>query len=239
MNVPGTPSLVFLAYLLGILPMMAIASARRIRAVEGGTSGKLLPSRAAVWAGTLAMLLGVFALAWWVGSGFEFEIFALPTFGARELIAAIVALGLLFVIRAILRAVRSEEERRKLVVYKLAPRGAREWFLWSAMILAAGVAEEAAYRGVGMQILWYTLGNPWIAAVICSLAFAVAHWMQGHKSCAAIFAIALVMHGLVAFTQTLVLAMIVHAIYDFIAGALIRRQADIDMNQVASSSANA
>ena len=237
MNVPGAPSILFLSYLLVHLPAAAIRSARRIRDVESGATDKLLPSRTNVWLGTMAMLAGLFALAWWVGSGFDFQIFALPALGAREVIAAIIALASLFVLRAILRAFRSEEERRKLVVYKLAPRGTAEWILWSAMVLVASVSEEAAYRGVGMQILWYMQGNAWIAATICAIAFAVAHWMQGFKSVLMIFGVALVMHALVAFTQTLVLAMIVHAIFDFIAGWMIRRQADVDMNQTASTAA--
>jgi membrane protease YdiL (CAAX protease family) len=239
MNLPGTPSLLLLFYLLLLLPYAAIKSARRVRQVESGKSDKLLPSRAVIWINTILMLVTLFVFSWWVGNGFGFEIFALPTLGLREILAAIVALGLVFGLRAIVRAIRSDEERRKLVVYKLAPRGTREWLLWSAMIVCAGVAEEVAYRGVAMQILWYSLDNPWIAALISSLAFAAAHWVQGFKSGVMIFGIALVMHGLVAFTHTLVLAMFVHAIYDFIAGWLIRRQADVDMNQAASISASA
>lgn len=231
--------MLFLGCILVLLPMTAIKSARRVRAVESGKSDKLLPSRTVISLNTILMLSMLFALAWWVGSGFDFDIFALPHFGPRECLAACVSLATLFVFRKILRACRSDEERRKLVVYKLAPRGAREWAVWCVMILFAGVAEEAAYRGVGMQILWYSLGNPWIAATICALAFAAAHWMQGFKSGVMIFGVALVMHALVAFTQTLVLAMIVHAIYDFVAGWLIRRQADVDMNQAASTSASA
>jgi membrane protease YdiL (CAAX protease family) len=92
-------------------------------------------------------------------------------------------------------------------------------------MLLAGVAEEAAYRGVGMTILWYSLGDPWLAAGICAAAFAVAHSIQGLKSGTVVFAIALVFHGLVAVTGTLVLAMVVHAIYDLIAGYWIAIEA--------------
>jgi membrane protease YdiL (CAAX protease family) len=90
-------------------------------------------------------------------------------------------------------------------------------------VLAASVAEEAAYRGVGMSILWYYLGNPWLAALLCAAAFSLGHSTQGWKSASVIFAMALAFHGLVALTGTLVLAMVVHAIYDFVAGDRIRR----------------
>ena len=198
-----------------------------------------MPSQIRIWLNTTLMLLSLFAISWWVGSGFDFDIFALPALGTREIFAAFVALGLVFVLRACVRAIRSDEERRKLAIYKLAPRGTREWLLWSAMILCAGIIEEAVYRGVALQVLWHTLGNPWIAAAISSLAFAAAHWVQGFKSGVMIFGIALLMHGLVAYTHTLVLAMFVHVIYDFSAGWLIHRQANADLNQAASTSPRA
>jgi len=92
-------------------------------------------------------------------------------------------------------------------------------------VLVASVAEEAAYRGVGMSILWYSLDNPWAAALLCATAFALALWVQGWRSAIAIFQIALVLHALVEVTGTLVLAMAVHAIYDFVAGSRIAREA--------------
>jgi membrane protease YdiL (CAAX protease family) len=92
-------------------------------------------------------------------------------------------------------------------------------------VLVAGVAEEMAYRGVTMTILWYALGNPWAAALVCAVAFALAHATQGWKSGVIIFVIGLLMHGLVAITGTLVPAMIVHVAYNLIAGGLIVREA--------------
>ena len=112
-----------------------------------------------------------------------------------------------------------------MLVYFIAPRSPREWLLWTGTVLVASVAEEAAYRGVGMSILWYALGNPYAAVAICSAAFALAHWTQGWKSAAVIFVMALVMHALVAFTGTLILAMLVHGIYDLVAGYFIAKEA--------------
>jgi membrane protease YdiL (CAAX protease family) len=111
-------------------------------------------------------------------------------------------------------------------VYKLAPRTPRQWALWALAIACASIAEEAFYRGVGMSILWYSLGNPWISALLCAAAFAVAHSVQGLRSTVFIGLIALVKHALVAITGTLLLAMLVHAVYDLIAGWLIAREAE-------------
>jgi membrane protease YdiL (CAAX protease family) len=225
MQMPSPLSILFLAYLLVLLPWMAIRSATVVRAVREGTSTHQLPSREGIWLQTILTLAFLFALAWYTGRSFGFRIFALPPVGAREIAASLGALTAYFGLRVVARAVRSEEERRRMVVYFIAPRQPREWLLWGGTVVAASIAEEAAYRGVGMSILWFATGNPYFAATVCAVAFALAHWTQGWKSAAVIFAMALVMHGLVAFTGTLVLAMLVHGVYDFVAGYLIARQA--------------
>ena len=242
MHLPGLPSLFFLFVLLFLLPWSAYRSALRFRAAravardDGGSATPAFPSRELIWINTLISLALIGGLAWWVGHGFGYPVFALPALGWREIGAAVLALAGGFGIRAVVRASRTEEERRGLAVYRMVPRTGREWALWTAAILAAGVAEEAAYRGVGMAILWYALGNPWLAALISASAFALAHWVQGWKSGLAVFAIGLVMQGLVAVTGTLVPAMIVHALYDYAAGILIARQAKRDWKAPASAS---
>lgn len=217
-------SAAFLAYLLAVLPWLAFRSATRVKAARTA-GGPAVPSRELIWLNTLVSLGLLFALAWVTGRSFGYRPFAVPAIGPRDLLAAAAAFGACFGMRAISRRLRTEGERRKLFVYRLAPRNPREWALWAATALAAGVAEEVAYRGVGMQLLWYALGSPWAAALLCAGAFALAHAMQGGKSMAVIFAIALVMHGLVAFTGTLVLAMVVHGGYDLAAGYLIAQEA--------------
>lgn len=137
------------------------------------------------------------------------------------------ALAVYFLLRAVSVVIRSEDERRQLLVYLIAPRTRREWILWSATVIAAAIAEEAAYRGVGMAILWYALGNGYLAAIVSSIAFAVAHSTQGAKSVLIIFGMAIVMHVLVWYTGTLIVAMVVHAVYDFVAGYLIAREARV------------
>ena len=112
-----------------------------------------------------------------------------------------------------------------MLVYRIAPQTSTEWILWTATVLVASISEEVAYRGVTMQILWYSLGDPWVAVLLCAVAFAAAHMAQGLKSSIFIFGFALIMHALVALTGTLILAMIIHAIYDFAAGYLISIEA--------------
>ncbi len=226
MRIPGTPSIIFLAYLLLILPGMALRGARRLKQIRSGSGTGGLPTRQAIWVGTMAVQCSLLFLAWLTGRGFGFEILAVPALGVCEFLAGLAALAASFGLRAISRVVRTEEERRGMTVYLLAPRTGREWALWSGTVMVASVAEEAAYRGVGMSILWYSLGDPRIAVLVCATAFALAHCTQGWKSTAVIFTMALVLHGLVWFTGTLVVAMVVHALYDFVAGYRIARDAE-------------
>ena len=225
MQRPGLPSLFFLAYLFVLLPAAAIRTSRVLHAARAGESPPTFPNRETIWIRTLVSLGALLLLSWLVARSFDYDLFFMPPLGARHYALAAATLVVCLLLRQALRLLRPEEERRRLMVHFLAPRSAREWALSIAAILVAGVAEEAAYRGVGMQILWYSLGNPWLAAALCSITFALAHWMQGWKSGVLIFVMALVFHGLCALTGTLVLAMIVHVFYDLIAAGLIARDA--------------
>lgn len=236
MRLPDAASLAFLAWLLLVLPWLSIRGARLLRARRAAGSGALPLSRTALWTQTLVSQFLLFAVAWWVGHGFGYEPFGLSRpLDARAFAWAAAALAANFVLRQVARSLRTPEERRSLVVYAIAPRTAGERALAIATILVASVAEELAYRGVGLSILWWSLGNPWIAVFLCALAFAVAHAAQGWKSGVVIFAIALVMHGLVALTGTLVLAMAAHAVYDLVAGHRIREEA-LRMDAAAAAS---
>lgn len=106
---------------------------------------------------------------------------------------------------------------------RLMPQTPRETATYSLLAIVAGISEEAAYRGVLMQILWYALGNPWIAMLIAAAAFAFIHLLQGWKSVLVIFVMACVMHALVWYSGTLVIAMVVHAMYDLSVPTIRRR----------------
>jgi membrane protease YdiL (CAAX protease family) len=227
LRIPGTASLVFLALILVYVPWAAFRSSRQVHAMRAGagTGGGVGLDREAVWLSSLFSLGVLLAAAWLTARTFGYAPFARPVLRARDGWWAAAALAAAFGSRSVVRATRSDEERRTLMVLRLVPRSGREVAIWVSMVVVASVSEEVVYRGVTMSILWYATGSFWLSAMVCSLAFAAAHRMQGAKSGAAIFAIAMLMHGLVALTRTLYLAMCVHAVYDFVAGALIRRDA--------------
>ena len=216
MRVPGLPSLVFLLYVFGVLPWAALRSARLMRANAAGA--RPLPSRDKIWIGTLVSLASLLFLALVTARTFDYPIFAVPALGPRELGAAALVFALCFALRAARGRALTDAERRTMAVYRIAPRTPSERVLWAATSVMAGVAEEAAYRGVAFAILTYALGSAWVAALLCAAVFALSHAMQGRLSAVMIFVVALLLHALMAFTGTLVLAMLVHATYDLIAG---------------------
>lgn len=224
---PDLLGFVFLGYLLVGLPLLAMRSAPRLKRVGTPAAPGAPPplTRMRATSSTLAALGFLFFLSWMTGREFDYPFFAVPDLGLRQIVAGIAALAASFLLRYVARALRTEPELRKHPAYALAPRTAGEWAITIALAAAAGVAEESAYRGVGMAILWWWMGNAWIAAGVLALAFALAHWVQGRKSMAPIAVIALVMHALVQFTHTLVIAMVVHATYDIVAIYLISRKA--------------
>ncbi|HYV20388.1 MAG TPA: CPBP family intramembrane glutamic endopeptidase [Verrucomicrobiae bacterium] len=220
---PGGPSLVFLAFLLGLLPWGAVRSRRRMRPALERPGPGARSERLAIWANTLFTQALLLLLAWLAGRSFGFRFFA-PA-GPRAFAAAAVALAICFGLRALARAWRTEEESKKLVVYRIAPRSPLEYCGFVLAALAAAVAEEIAYRGVGVAILTWWSGQAIVAVLVCSAAFAIAHSLQGWKSATVILGFALVMHALVAVTGSLVPAMAVHLVYDLAAGIAIARKA--------------
>lgn len=220
MRPPDLPGILYLVYLLLLMPWMAIRSKAQFEEVTrpaGEGDGPRL-SRTQIYTSTL-ISLGVLLLAsWLVGRGFGFDVLAFRGLGAREWVAGGLVLGIQLGLMGVSWLVRSEAERRDMAIYRLIPRTPSEWGWFSLLALTAGVAEEAAYRGVLTALLTWTLGSFPAAVAISALAFAVSHALQGWKSGVIIFLMALSMHYLVSTTETLVVAMVVHAVYDLIAG---------------------
>lgn len=225
MSLPGTPSLAFLTVIFLLLPWLALRSGRRLRAAFDAAEGTTAPTANQVWVSSLLLQALLLYLAWRVGSGFEFEIFAAPDLSGTAILQAAAALLACLGIRALARIGLTADDRRTMMVYRLSPRTGRERALQLVTIVASSVAEEVAYRGVAFALLWDALGSGWAAAVLSALAFALAHSVQGWRSAGWVFLVGLVMQGLVVLTGTLVLAMLVHLVYDVVASALIAAEA--------------
>jgi membrane protease YdiL (CAAX protease family) len=116
---------------------------------------------------------------------------------------------------------RGQESKDKL--YRLLPHKRGDFPLYFALCLAAGVCEEAVYRGVTATLLARLTGSVAAAVVIASVVFALAHVVQGRRATIAVFFIALGAHALYLVGQSLFPVMAMHAIYDALAGLLMSR----------------
>ena len=218
MRMPGLDGLALLAWLLVLAPMAAWRSRRAVVAAASG-QGAPLPARTVVLWRTivlLAVLLWVsVVIAGRIGLG-VFTYGPMPVAGWALGAAVLVAcLG----VRAFMRALTSDAERAMAARRAWAPQTARERWLFVGAAVLAGIAEEAAYRGVGWQVLSWTLGDRSIVAMwILSVAFALAHRVQGWAAMVGIGVMAVLMHLLVWRTETLLVAIAVHVAYDLLVG---------------------
>lgn len=218
----GVPLLVLAAEisfvaLLGVaLPVLALASRRRFD--EGR-----VPRGRALFIQVFVQLVVIGLIATAVAA-----ITSMPAFVPPRLDVATIGGALAFLLIAAgslpLRWRRaSAEDRRRLG--RLLPREREDAVPWILLCLAAGWAEELAYRGVLTGILERWSGSLVVASVISAIAFAAAHAVQGRKAALVVFGFALAFQALCEISGSLVPAMIVHAAYDLVAGALSARLA--------------
>ena len=130
--------------------------------------------------------------------------------------------GALALVAALWPVWRSSVARRDDRVMQAAPRTRDDMVGWGLVSLAAGIAEEIAFRGVLFVLLLRLTGSAAVAAVLVSVAFGVGHSVQGRGGIAAVSGIALLLHGVTWFTGSLATAMVMHVLYDLCAGIGLR-----------------
>lgn len=201
--------LLYLLVLGLLLPLLASQTARLL------DSGLATPPRWAIYAETVFWLALIYAAARFVARSNRIALFPL---GPADPFTILVALSVLFLTVPIRWKTASDAERRRLMV--LVPRLPSEWPLWAVVSLVAGIAEEIAYRGVLFGLLQRLTGQPWLAAGLAALAFALGHRAQGWMGVAIVFVFAIGFQGLAALTGGLLTPILVHALYDLLAGPL-------------------
>ena len=226
MVIPGTPSLVFLFYVLFMLPWMSFRSSRRLKQQPHLLADGRVRHR--MWRSTVVMLLLLLWMAAATGRGFGYDVFEAPEDVAGTVWKSALCLVVSLLLMVTSSRLRTAEQRREMFVYRLVPGNGREWALKVVVAVTAGVAEEAVYRGVLLQILWYSLDSFTAAVAVSAVAFALAHRQQGLQSMLLIVLIALQMHWLVQSTGSLLGAMAAHTLYDIVAMFWIARQAKRD-----------
>jgi membrane protease YdiL (CAAX protease family) len=202
----------YVSFMGGLLPVLCVRSYYKLKA------GAPFPSKRAFLLSALFMHGMMFVLAYFTWRSFGIPMFPRPSIGWKE---AGYGLATLIVFLAVMIPLWKRGAMLNPVkTYRKMPQKNSELRLWAVVSLSAGFVEEIAYRGVLFGILDYWLNNWWLAAILCALAFALGHAIQGWKGAGIIFVMSVIFQGLVYFTGTLYIAMAVHAIYDFIAGAM-------------------
>jgi membrane protease YdiL (CAAX protease family) len=217
----GFAGVLYIAVMLVVLPLLAVRSAMKMNSGETP-----LPARSALHLNTI-LVLGVLLIAavlvnakelTWVFRPFEPD-WTDPVIVVVFLFVTVTLL--LFKIRRLRPSYRDRLERITMSDW----RDPRQFFPFLAVAIMAGIAEETAYRGVLFELL-NRVTDSWLASsVIASLAFGVAHAVQGWRSAVVAAGFGLLFHVIVLITGDLYSAMAAHAVYDIIAGIVIAEYA--------------
>jgi membrane protease YdiL (CAAX protease family) len=178
-------------------------------------------------------LFGV-CLALWSGSkrswdtlGFGLTMDTFFAAGAALAVATTVVLGLQY--RQVATASREDLERYRKSIGSLdliIPRNGNELGRFYLLSVTAGIVEETLWRGF---LIWYLAAfmPVWVAAVVSSVAFGIAHAYQGPANIPKIMLVGGVFAAIYLLTGSLWLAMLMHAVVDIVQGRvayeLIRR----------------
>ncbi|HSG06963.1 MAG TPA: CPBP family intramembrane glutamic endopeptidase [Longimicrobiales bacterium] len=165
--------LVVLALLLGVLPLASVAQMRVVAGLE--------IERVPAYLSSVATLVVLGVGAWLAGTrngGAEaLGLGAVPVgpVAAWTVVLVLSGLALVMVFRRGAMALGAGESP---MLRALLPRTARERGIFAVLSLAAGVAEEIAYRGYALTVVATVTGAGW-AAVATSVVFGVLHAYQG------------------------------------------------------------
>jgi membrane protease YdiL (CAAX protease family) len=121
---------------------------------------------------------------------------------------------------------RTTESKRRMMW--MLPNKGSDLAWWLVVSLVAGIVEEIVYRGVMLQLWERVLGAWWPAVAVCSIAFGLAHFVQGWRTVVVIVFLAVGNHLIVRASGDLYTAMAIHFAYDLLAGVILLRLAKRD-----------
>ncbi len=209
------PDAILLAVLLVGMPVLALVQAPLLEDTE-------IERQPAYWSSIVTLwLLGT--ATWLVGTRDG----GLPAIGVVELpaLAGLVwvvgltaaGLGTIVAFRFLAGVVGTGDSR---VVHELMPRTPAEKATFGLVSLAAGVAEEVAYRGYAILILLPLLG-PFGSLILTSAVFGVLHVYQGVLGIFRTATMGAVLGWGFLASGSVVPVMIAHVLIDILAGIVL------------------
>ncbi|MEJ2538523.1 MAG: CPBP family intramembrane metalloprotease [Gemmatimonadota bacterium] len=141
---------------------------------------------------------------------------------------AVAVLGSAFLVQQWRMVGRSESARDRYAIQVdqatgfdwVRPTTAREYRLFKAMALTAGITEEVVFRGflIGALSLWI---HPWLAAGLALVIFVGAHVYQGITGMVRILPVSVVLTVLFMVSGSVLPGILLHATVDLAAGAIM------------------
>jgi membrane protease YdiL (CAAX protease family) len=217
-------TLAYLFVVLGWMPLAGIFSFLRLKA------GKPLPAKTRLYRNMIAMQIVLLGYSVAVARHDQMILLGSPPALWIWLVSAAYVAFIGLRLQGVWKKMSAERKKR---ARRLLPENPHHLRYWIPISFLAGVGEEIAFRGVAFGVLRDLSGSIEFAVVVCVLAFAFAHMVQGWRGVLGTGVIALVMHLVVYATGGLYLAMAVHVAYDLIVGFIAMRQFMQDGNQVA------
>jgi membrane protease YdiL (CAAX protease family) len=136
---------------------------------------------------------------------------------------AVAALLLLLAIVAMRFSWRRSARKTRERILAIVPGTRRERMIWIGVSAAAAFGEEIVYRGALIQLLEKFSGSWLSAALVASIAFGLAHAVQGWANTVYVGLFGFAFHLLVLWSGDLAGAIAVHFLYDMITGYLLGR----------------
>jgi len=208
--------ILFLAIVCFGVPYLAFMSSKRVG------SGPLPISRKRFFIQTIFAQLYLFAIALAAAWRNGIDLLIAPPSPLLAWTLAALFLAVLLAVMWFRWPSRDRESKAKL--YLLLPHRRSDLPLYFSVSLAAGICEETVYRGVATPLLVRVTGSLVAGILISAIVFALGHVIQGRRAAFGVFGIALMAQSLVLVTQSLFPAMAAHAMYDALAGVLMSRR---------------
>ncbi len=214
------PGWVFLFLATVYIPFAAIRGARRVRQ-PGGTPTRVQHLVSVVITQGMGLFVALSA------ARYEYiELFPSPHVGWKNAAMAAAFLVPTLATLPLRWSWRSREEKQRMMW--MLPNKPSDLAWWVGVSLVAGIVEEIVYRGVMVELWQRVLGSWWPAVLVCSAAFALAHFVQGVRTVVIIGLFAIGNHLIVRASGDLYTAMAIHFVYDLLAGVILLRLATRD-----------
>lgn len=212
----GILNALFLAVLVELFPVLAVAQVPLVRQDEVDRPGAYIGSAVAI------LVLGWISLVLGEGQvGYE-AMGLIPLSWSDLLLWTAIALGgglgLMGISHVVERVLGIEESE---LLKQILPRTTHEKSLFAGVSLSAGLGEELAYRAYAIPVLAGLTGSTWGAAVLASGIFGFLHAYQGTFGVVRTAALGLALAAVFLLSGSIWPAIVAHTVIDLVGGLVI------------------